>query len=285
MSPEPPVAHGALHLELPDLRPFSPTLIHYAPSPLNTLLVLLSLTPIFIFVAYLTLLVFGRRLSVLLLAGGQLANEALSLGAKRLLKGDRPYKGHEAVGTGYGMPSSHAQAGGYVLAWAVGYYFSRGTRYPPIRGVSVPAGVERVRTVREAVWLAGVGLWSVLVAYSRFVPILPGSMIKQLLGVRVRARADLSRWHLHYHTPLQILAGYALGLAFGAAWYIATEHLPLYAPQSLAGRCRRAIEWVWESVGGVGGWQLGAAEGGWGEGRLFVPELRGQLGHKTQKVS
>lgn len=164
---------------LPPLKPFTPTLIHYPASPLSLPLVLLSLTPIFIFVSYLTLLLFTRRLTILSLAFGQLANEAFSLLCKRLLKGDRPYKGHVDVGSGYGMPSSHAQAAGYVLAWSVGYFVTRGGRYGGLvedrvggrKGrtgrVIQMEGVGKVRWWRDRIWLGGVALWSILVSYSR----------------------------------------------------------------------------------------------------------------------
>lgn len=76
------------------------------------------------------------------------------------------------------------------------------------------------------------------------------------------------RYALKYHSAEQVVAGYVVGLATGSAWYFATEYVPHACPRSLPGRVRAAIESIWTGIGGVGGWQLGGAEGGWGEGWL-----------------
>ncbi|KAL0252920.1 hypothetical protein I308_102313 [Cryptococcus tetragattii IND107] len=204
---------------LPPLKSFSLTHILYDPShPLSIPLTLLSLSPIFLFVSYFTLLIFTRQISIALLASGQLANEVLSWVLKRLFKGERPYIGHSEVGAGYGMPSSHSQAAGFLVAWGIG------TR----------------------VYVFGLLLWSVGVSYSRF--------------------------HLHYHSPVQIVAGYLAGLAFGAVYFTITEYYPLRHPRSSLARLRSAVEYIWRGAGGVGGWELGGARGGWGEGWAFVGE-------------
>lgn len=165
---------------LPTLKPFSLTHILYDPvHPLSIPLTLLSLTPIFLFVSYFTLLVFTRRLTILLLGLGSIGNEVLSLLLKRWLKGDRPYKGILGlgdVGEGYGMPSSHAQAAGFLLAWGVGYALDIETRraregrhggQTSVEARSTQQGIQIIRNIRMAVILFGLGLWSVLVAYSR----------------------------------------------------------------------------------------------------------------------
>ncbi|TXT10946.1 hypothetical protein VHUM_01697 [Vanrija humicola] len=220
---------------------FSLTHIVYASgSPLGVPLALLSLSPIFLFVAYFALVVFGRRLSLLLLTAGSVANEALSLLLKRVLKAPRPFPDILHVGDGYGMPSSHSQAGAFVAAWAVGYALSLRSRYT--RAAGSPR-IALVRKVRTGIYVFGVFAWSAAVAYSRY--------------------------ELRYHSIPQVLAGYAVGLAFGAAWYAVTEHIPRTQPKSVFGRVRGLIEWLWVGVGGIGGWQLGGAEGGWGEGWVF----------------
>lgn len=78
------------------------------------------------------------------------------------------------------------------------------------------------------------------------------------------------RYYLLYHTPVQIVAGYIVGLAFGAVEFCLTEHIPLYYPSSPLGQLRRFESWVWEGIGGVGGWSLGGTRGGWGEGGFIV---------------
>lgn len=144
---------------------FTLTLIVYDPtSRLGIPLALLSLSPIFLFVAYFALVIFSRRLSLLLLAAGSVANEVLSLALKRVLRVPRPYPHLPDVGSGYGMPSSHAQAGAFVLAWGIGYALSQGQRYPPRRESEQAKAMHAVRT---GIYLFGLAAWSVAVAYSR----------------------------------------------------------------------------------------------------------------------
>ncbi|WVQ85587.1 hypothetical protein IAT38_007753 [Cryptococcus sp. DSM 104549] len=228
---------------LPPLKSFSLTHILYDPAhPLSIPLTLLSLSPIFLFVSYFTLLIFTRRLTILLLAAGQLANEVLSWVLKRILKGERPYLGHGEVGTGYGMPSSHAQAAGFLVAWGVGYALTLSKRGAREGG----AAIEVVRRWRVRVYVLGLLVWSLGVSYSRY--------------------------HLHYHSPIQIIAGYAAGLIFGALCFLLTEYIPLHHSSSLPGRIRSTVEWLWEGLGGEGGWELGDAKGGWGEGWVLTGE-------------
>ncbi|WVO19617.1 uncharacterized protein IAS62_000906 [Cryptococcus decagattii] len=228
---------------LPPLKSFSLTHILYDPShPLSIPLTLLSLSPIFLFVSYFTLLIFTRQISIALLASGQVANEVLSWVLKRLFKSERPYIGHGEVGAGYGMPSSHSQAAGFLVAWGIGYALTLEGRSEQIKSVRA----EMVRTWRTRVYVFGLLLWSVGVSYSRF--------------------------HLHYHSPAQIVAGYLAGLAFGAVYFTITEYYPLRHPCSSLAWLRSVVEHIWRGVGGVGGWGLGGARGGWGEGWVFVGE-------------
>lgn len=74
---------------------------------------------------------------------------------------------------------------------------------------------------------------------------------------------------LQYHSIRQVLAGYIVGISAGAAWYLLTEHIPRTAPASTPGQIRRGLQCLWTGVGGIGGWQIGGAEGGWGEGWVF----------------
>ncbi|OWZ62998.1 hypothetical protein AYX15_04920 [Cryptococcus neoformans] len=239
---------GSMPLQLPEsplppLKSFSLTHILYDPShPLSIPLTLLSLSPIFLFVSYFTLLIFTRRISIAFLASGQLANEVLSWVLKRIFKGERPYIGHGEVGTGYGMPSSHSQAAGFLAAWGIGYALTHEDRNEQVRSVRA----EKVRKWRTRVYVFALLLWSVGVSYSRF--------------------------HLHYHSPAQIIAGYLAGLVFGAFYFTITEYYPLRHPLSPLARLRITVEYIWGGIGGVGGWELGDARGGWGEGWAFVDE-------------
>ncbi|ORY28594.1 hypothetical protein BCR39DRAFT_448415, partial [Naematelia encephala] len=226
---------------LPSLKPFALTLIHYDPlHPLSIPLTLLSLTPIFLFVSYLTLIIFTRRLTTALLVLGQLSNEALSLILKRLWKGHRPYRGFGEVGDGWGMPSSHSQAAGFLVAWGIGYALTDSRRYMLRENEAQAEVVRRIRAWRKRIYIFGLVLWSVLVAYSRY--------------------------HLYYHSPIQIIYGYGVGLIAGSIHFGLTEYIPMFHPNSFLARVRDAFETVWQGIGGIGGWDIGGTPGGWGEG-------------------
>ena len=164
---------------LPNLKPFALTHILYDPthpSLLSLPLTLLSLSPIFLFVAYFTLIIFTRRITILKLALGQVVNEVLSLGLKKLLKGERPYAnmGLGEIGEGYGMPSSHSQAAGFLVAWGVGFALTMKKREQVsaiIAGrpgkVEKSSTAETLKQVRTGVYVFGLVLWTLLTAYSR----------------------------------------------------------------------------------------------------------------------
>jgi dolichyldiphosphatase len=152
----------------PQLKSFALTHILYDPAhPLSIPFTLLSLTPIFLFVSYFTLIIFDRRITVLALAVGSIANEILSLGLKRVLKGERPYIGYGEVGDGYGMPSSHSQAAGFLVAWGLGYWLTLGNRRTGSQRTKETGIAKTVGQLRRGIYLFGLILWSILVAYSR----------------------------------------------------------------------------------------------------------------------
>jgi dolichyldiphosphatase len=153
----------------PQLKSFALTHILYDPAhPLSIPFTLLSLTPIFLFVSYFTLLIFDRRITILALAAGSILNEVLSLGLKRVLKGERPCIGYGEVGDGYGMPSSHSQAAGFLVAWGVGYWLTlRQRRLAGSHRAREQEKAKMVGRVRRSVYILGLITWSLLVAYSR----------------------------------------------------------------------------------------------------------------------
>lgn len=102
-------------------KPFSLTYVLYrAGDRLGQFLALASLAPVFIVVAYATLLLSRRDLHVAALATGQLLNEALNYVLKHTLQQPRPlppFPAHHAAHVPvYGMPSNHAQ---FVAFFAV----------------------------------------------------------------------------------------------------------------------------------------------------------------------
>lgn len=77
-----------------------------------------SLTPFFIFVGMVTLILFRRDLHTIAFTVGQLLNEIFNLILKRVIKEPRPSVHHTVHLVEYGMPSSHAQ-----FIWFFSGYF------------------------------------------------------------------------------------------------------------------------------------------------------------------
>ncbi|KAK4689896.1 dolichyldiphosphatase, partial [Tremellales sp. Uapishka_1] len=226
---------------LPPLKSFSLTHILYDPThPLSIPLSLLSLSPIFLFVSYATLLIATRRITILFLLLGQLANEVLNLVLKRVWRAERPFMGFGEVGDGYGMPSSHSQFAGFLFAWGIGFVLTMDKRY---QDVGKSSQVRAVRLWRTRIYLAGLGVWSLLVSYSRY--------------------------HLHYHSQYQIIVGYSVGLLAGGIYFLLSEYVPIYHPATMPGKLRNWMQSIWVGVGGIGGYTLGGSDGGWGEGWVF----------------
>ncbi len=105
------------------LHPLSATYVVYQQGDLlGELLALISLTPIFIMVAYAVLLASRRDLHTASLLLGQLLNEALNYVLKHIIKEPRPSRASAEFLPEYGMPSNHAQFmgfwAGYLLLWA-----------------------------------------------------------------------------------------------------------------------------------------------------------------------
>lgn len=145
--------------------------------PLSLPLSLATLLPLFLFSHHFSILLITRRLTALHLLVGQLLNEIFSLFLKRHWRSDRPLRhlagvpgklgaDYEALMSGYGMPSSHAQFMGFLVAWSFGFvWFVMG------KGSNVrrSGGMETVGKAREAVFLTGLLGVSGLVCYSRLV--------------------------------------------------------------------------------------------------------------------
>lgn len=131
---------------------------------------LITLAPPFLLVAYITLLLVRRELTILTSFVGQLACEGLNLGLKRIFKHGRPT---DFLGTGYGMPSSHSQFMGYFMAfWCLHLYrFRPGltrAREARRRGESSPMSLVGVlRSAEHMAIIAFIILLSLTTAYSR----------------------------------------------------------------------------------------------------------------------
>ena len=167
------------------------------------LLALVTLSPIFLLCSYVTIILLRRELTFINALIGQLACEGLNWALKRLIKQPRP-TGH--LGAGYGMPSSHSQFLGFFAAFfLLHFYLNR----PPL--LKPRTLINSMRRFEHALAMVLIASISILTCYSRH--------------------------HLHYHTPLQIVVGLSIGLAFGGTYYFFTEYLsrkPLRLPAPLA---------------------------------------------------
>ncbi|KAF7975473.1 hypothetical protein HWV62_9505 [Athelia sp. TMB] len=135
---------------------------------------------------------------------GQLACEGFNWILKRAIKQERPV---ESLGNGYGFPSSHSQYMGYFAAFLFCHLFFR-HRFES-------CGYQVLDAAWRGVVYSSIGAWSLAVPYSRY--------------------------HLHYHTPFQILCGYLIGVFLGLSLYLVAEYIPRHFPSSFLGQWKRTL--------------------------------------------
>ncbi|BFZ63314.1 hypothetical protein YB2330_004436 [Saitoella coloradoensis] len=185
--------HLKSHTNCPPAPYVSLSLTHvsYDPSnPYSLPLAYLTLAPLLILIVYFTLFLSTRQFLILLALAGQLVNEAVNYALKKLLKEARPVLPglDEAVGKGYGMPSSHSQFMGF---WAgvvvVVLYAKLGHRY---------TALQRITLTFAAIML------STLVCVSRIV--------------------------LGYHSIKQVVVGNSLGYLLASVWWFVVQKLRLW---------------------------------------------------------
>ena len=173
------------------------THVQYHPNdPLAYPLSLITLSPPFLVVVYVVICLIRRDLTILLGFFGQLACEGLNLILKRIFKQGRPT---DFLGTGYGMPSSHSQFVGYFMMFWCAHFirFRPGMSKRKRMQNKKYTSIDSIRSLEHAILVAFIIFGSVMTAFSRY--------------------------YLSYHTPLQIIVGFSLGMATGLAWYIVSE--------------------------------------------------------------
>jgi dolichyldiphosphatase len=198
----------------PPLASLSLTHVHYDPNDLVSYgCAYLALVPQGLVIVYAALIWSTREIEILLMFAGQMACEALNFLVKRGMKEERPssmcissskYRAKtdqglmfpyniEIHGTGYGMPSSHAQFVAYFSAFLTLFLLFR---HDPIQHPR---------------------------ASSTHVPIPYWQRLMLALTSMVCAGAVAqSRIYLHYHTPRQVYVGVGVGVACAFTWFIAT---------------------------------------------------------------
>jgi dolichyldiphosphatase len=166
-------------MDLHDFKPFTSTFVVYRGGDrLGFLLAGASLAPVFVIVAYATLLASRRDLATAAALAGQLLNEVANAVLKRVLAQERPAHALSAYSPRYGMPSNHAQFMGYLAAYMCLWSLLRW-------GVAA-----RWRWASAACWVAA----AVLVAWSR-VYLSYHTPSQVAAGLAIGAAAGLTwRW-------------------------------------------------------------------------------------------
>ncbi|XP_003122262.1 dolichyldiphosphatase 1 isoform X1 [Phacochoerus africanus] len=178
-------------------RPVTLTHVEYPAGDLSGhLLAYLSLSPIFVIVGFVTLIIFKRELHTISFLGGLALNEGVNWLIKHVVQEPRPCGGpHVAVGTKYGMPSSHSQFMWFFSVYSFLFLYLR---------------MHQTNNARflDLLWrhLLSLGLLTVafLVSYSRV--------------------------YLLYHTWSQVLYGGIAGGLMAVAWFVFTQEVltPLF---------------------------------------------------------
>jgi len=162
--------------------PFTLTLVHYEDGDIfGFVLALISLSPVFIVVSYVTAIILLRfPLHLIFMFVGQLINVVINLVMKRVFQQPRPMDKPHLVHFGVnGMPSNHSQFMFFIVAFIVG------THLAPIQQQVIP--------------------------YAR-----PLSCFVTVLSFGV----GYSRVYLEYHTVDQVVVGGVAGFGFGFVWWL-----------------------------------------------------------------
>lgn len=179
-------------------KPVSLTHVEYPEDDIvGKLMAWLSLIPIFILVAFVTLIIFRRELHTITFFLGIITNEVLNYLLKYTFKHPRPCRElagvEERVTHGkYGMPSSHSQFMGFFACYMIFFSYIRlqGQVYERYRD-------NIISSIRQHFIAFTSITTSILVAYSRI--------------------------YLHYHTQNQVLIGFTIGSVCGLGWFVLTQ--------------------------------------------------------------
>jgi dolichyldiphosphatase len=209
--------------------PFAPTFVMYEQGDLvGEGAALLSLAPVFIIVAYVTLLISRRELHVAFALLGQLVNVVLNFYLKVAIDAPRP-TGCDR--TDPGMPSDHAQFMGAPRPRALRNPLRPGarTRLPKVgraRRAARSPGISSARASRARV----AGFWATylcifLIVRVRFERRLFWRTAIGLLVLALTGAVAAARVYLGYHTIAQVNVGLCVGMLTGISWYAAYEGL------------------------------------------------------------
>jgi len=164
-------------------KPFSLTHVEYPSGDLvGKFLALGSLIPIFLIVAFITLILFRRDLHTICFFVGIVLNELVNLILKHTIQHPRPFQRQDLY-TEYGMPSSHSQLIWFFVVYSILFLIFR------LHHISG----SLIDMVGKAVVGLGLLVAACLVSYSRI--------------------------YLLYHSWSQVLCGALVGGTLGASWF------------------------------------------------------------------
>jgi len=149
-----------------------------------------SLIPMFIIVAFITLILFRRELHTMAFFGGIVLNELLNAILKHSIKASRPCRpGDEAqLFNKYGMPSSHAQFMGFFAIYMTLFAYIR------LKMHISEQFMDNIRQHLMAFTSIGAALFVII-----------------------------SRIYLRYHTVEQVIVGLVIGVLSGVSWFFVVE--------------------------------------------------------------
>uniref|UniRef100_A0AC11D974 Dolichyldiphosphatase 1 n=1 Tax=Ovis aries TaxID=9940 RepID=A0AC11D974_SHEEP len=178
-------------------RPVTLTHVEYPAGDLSGhVLAYLSLSPVFVIVGFVTLIIFKRELHTISFLGGLALNEGVNWLIKHVIQEPRPCGGpHTAVGTKYGMPSSHSQFMWFFSIYSFLFLYLR---------------MHQTNNARflDLLWRHVLSLGLLTVAFL----------------------VSYSRVYLLYHTWGQVLYGGIAGGLMAVAWFVFTQEVltPLF---------------------------------------------------------
>ncbi|KAL5251143.1 hypothetical protein ACHWQZ_G016757 [Mnemiopsis leidyi] len=156
---------------------------------LGMILAWFSLLPSFTVISFIPVIVLRRDLTTIFFFMGMFVNEGVNQVLKRVIAEPRPSRTASTVQwSQYGMPSAHSQFAGYFAMFVVLLFYVR---------ISVVTFIIPLAKIWKHVLAAVTVLVSLAICYSRH--------------------------YLKYHTEKQICAGFLVGLAIGAVWFIILE--------------------------------------------------------------
>lgn len=197
------------------LASLSLTHVHYNPGDLvSYICAYLALVPQALVIVYAALIWSTREIEILIMFAGQMGCEAFNFWMKRWIKEERPSRmlrsmskrwtnrdqglmyanDIELHGTGYGMPSSHAQFVAFFSTFLTLFMLFRHEpdRHPHASSTHIP-----------------IPYWQ--------------RAVLSVASVICAGAVAQSRIYLHYHTPRQVYFGVGAGIGCAVAWFIATS--------------------------------------------------------------